>query len=83
VLLRWAFGHEEVAGSSILLDRWEITRIKRVLPTALQGALSTSASGVRPGEVADQIAGALGDGHPLYEFFMVASVHGGFAVERV
>jgi hypothetical protein len=81
-LLRWADGHEDVAASSVLLDRWEITRLERVLPSELHDALRADPGAVRPPEVADAIAGHLGLGHPLHEFFVLASLHGGFTIER-
>jgi len=81
-LLRWADGHEDVAAASVLLDRWEITRLERVLPPELHDALQPDSGAARPPQVADAIAGHLGLGHPLHEFFVLASLHGGFTIER-
>ena len=80
--LRWANGHEGVGVSTVVLDRWEITRIRRVLPTELHEALRAAPDAVQPEVVATAIAGCLGTSHSLHEFFMAASLHGGFTVER-
>ena len=80
--LRWATGHEDTAKATLLLEEWELTRLRRLLPSDVAVALRPSADAVQPASTAGAIAARLGEGHPAYEFFAVASFHDGFTVER-
>ena len=82
LLIRWTYGHENVAGSSLLLEEWEAGRLVRLLPPELDTALRPGANGAQPEEVAAVIATSLGRDHPHHGFFAAAGVHGGFTVER-
>ncbi|MDP9183415.1 MAG: hypothetical protein M3P04_11640, partial [Actinomycetota bacterium] len=82
LLLRWADGHEDIAGSSLFLEEWEAGRIVRLLLPELSRALRPNADAVQPEDVAGAIATAMGTEHPNHGFFALASFHGGFTVER-
>lgn len=83
VLLRWAYGHENIPDSTLTLAYWELQRLRQLLPPELAAELVPSQDVVGVQEVAGAIAAAVGSGHPAFDFFSVASLHGGFTVERV
>ena len=80
LLLRWAYGHEGIPASQLLLEEWELTRLVRTAPDA--AALKPDEDSVVPESVAVTIANQLGDAHPNYSFFMTAGFHGGLTATR-
>lgn len=68
--------------ASVLLETWELTRVKRALTPELREALRPTPGALQGEDVALAIAGLLGPGHPLEQFFITASFHGGFTLER-
>ena len=80
--LRTADGQGGGAEVELLLEEWEVTRLVRELPQPLRSALRAEPGAVRPESIAREIAAVLAAGHPAAEFFVGASVHGGFTVER-
>ena len=82
VRLRWAYGHEDVAVSTLMLEEWEVVRLNRLLDPALSRVFRPDPDKVQGEDVATAVADALGAEHPHHTFFATAAFHGGFTVER-
>lgn len=79
--LTWATGADLAPEATLVLEEWELVRLKRMLPPELASPLRSSTS-VRSEADALAVARELGDGHPHAAFFAGASAHGGFLVAR-
>ncbi|MDP3714567.1 MAG: VWA domain-containing protein [Mycobacteriales bacterium] len=72
---------DDAGMAPVLLEEWEVQRLRRLLPRELAEALRSS-SRLRDAETADAIADVLGDEHPLRVFFRAGAGRGGFTVGR-
>jgi Ca-activated chloride channel family protein len=82
LVLRLAWGHEDLSDATLWLEHWQVRRVRDVLPADLTAALRAAPDAVRDERVAQAIADALGPDHRLHRFFTAAALHGGFTVGR-
>ena len=81
LVLQWAFGHEDLPDSRLPLEEWQLARIARL--SAAARVIQQSVGGNVDELTAREIAGQLGAAHPQHGFFVGASLHGGFSINRV
>lgn len=78
--LRWGQNDDDLDVGTLVVAEWEMIRLMRDLPTHLADALR-SADGIRDERIAHEVA-LLAQEPSVAAFFLGASCHGGFTVDR-